>query len=447
MVALSGLEKPAAALAMADIDETRTFADLGLDEPLVEACALLKFTQPTPIQCEAIPPALQGRDVIGLAETGSGKTAAFALPVLQALLNTEGNKGCFALVLAPTRELAFQIKDTFAGLGAGIGLKTAVVVGGVDMMSQSLALAKKPHVIIATPGRIVDHLENTKGFHLRGLRFLIMDEADRILNMDFEKEVDQLLKCIPKERRTLLFSATMTDKVAKLQRASLRNPVKVQVSSKYTTAKGLSQKYVFIPEKYKDCYLAYILSELNGNSFMIFCSTCASTQRVTLLLRDLGFPAICLHGQMTQPKRLGALAKFQGQKSSILVATDVASRGLDIPHVDVVLNYDLPMHSKDYIHRVGRTARAGRTGRAITFVTQYNVELYQRIEQLLGKKLEAHKCDEPEVLTLLERVMEAQRKAASEMKEIQTAKDSRKRQSSDYGLQKSKKPRPNKKRR
>jgi ATP-dependent RNA helicase DDX47/RRP3 len=234
--------------------------------------------------------------------------------------------------------------------------------------------------------------------------------------MDFEEEVNKIMAEVPRDRQTLLFSATMTSKVQKLQRASLRKPVRVEVSTKYQTAGKLIQKYVFVPQKYKDCYLAYILNELEGNSFMVFCSTCNQTQRVSLMLRDLGFSAICLHGQMSQPKRLGALQKFTAKGSRILIATDVASRGLDIPHVDVVLNFDIPTHSKNYIHRVGRTARAGRSGRAITFVTQYDVELYQRIEQLLGKKLELHGCEEGEVLQLLERVTEAQRNATTEMK-------------------------------
>lgn len=303
-----------------------------------------------------------------MAETGSGKTAAFALPILQALLETPTR--LFALVLTPTRELAFQISEQFEALGASIGVKCAVVVGGVDMMTQALMLAKKPHVVIATPGRLVDHLENTKGFNLRSLRYLVMDEADRILDMDFETEVDKILKVIPRERVTYLYSATMTKKVQKLQRASLHSPVKVEVSTKYQTVEKLQQSYLFIPSKYKDCYLVSVLNELAGNTFMIFCGTCNNTQRTALLLRNLGLNAIPLHGKMNQAKRLGALNKFRSKARSILVATDVASRGLDIPHVDVVVNFDIPSHSKDYIHRVGRTARAGRAGRSITFVTQ-----------------------------------------------------------------------------
>ncbi|XP_069694980.1 ATP-dependent RNA helicase DDX47 [Periplaneta americana] len=397
-----------------------SFKDLGIVDVLCEACEQLKWKSPSKIQKEAIPVALQGKDVIGLAETGSGKTGAFALPILQALL--ESPQRYFALILTPTRELAFQISEQFEALGSSIGVKCAVIVGGMDMMSQALTLAKKPHILIATPGRLVDHLENTKGFNLRALKFLVMDEADRILNMDFEVEVDKILKVIPRERRTFLFSATMTKKVQKLQRASLKEPVKVEVSTKYQTVEKLQQYYVFIPVKFKDVYLVHILNEMAGNSFMIFCSTCSNTVRTALMLRNLGFTAVPLHGQMSQNKRLGALTKFKAKNRSILISTDVASRGLDIPHVDVVVNFDIPTHSKDYIHRVGRTARAGRSGKSVTFVTQYDVELYQRIENLIGKQLPLYKTEEDEVMVLQERVSEAQRVAKMELKDIEERK-------------------------
>ncbi|KRZ63336.1 putative ATP-dependent RNA helicase DDX47 [Trichinella nativa] len=413
-----------------------SFQELGVVPVLCEACKQLNWTEPTKVQIEAIPLALQGRDVIGLAETGSGKTAAFALPILQALL--EHPQRLFALVLTPTRELAYQIAEQFEALGACIGIKVAVIVGGVDMVTQALCLAKKPHVIVATPGRLVDHLENTKGFNLRSLKYLVMDEADRILDMDFESEVNKILQVIPRERKTYLFSATMTKKVSKLQRASLHDPVKVEVSSKYQTVDKLQQHYIFIPQKFKvsnmdlnnfytsdkfqDCYLVYILNEMAGKSCIVFTSTCANSLRTALLLRNLGFTAVPLHGQMSQAKRLGALNKFKAKDRSILIATDVASRGLDIPHVDLVINFDIPTHSKDYIHRVGRTARAGRAGISITFVTQYDVELYQRIEYLLGKQLPLFKTEEPEVLSLLERVTEANRIAKMQVKELEDKK-------------------------
>lgn len=387
---------------------------------LCQAVTELKWKAPTKIQREAIPVALKGNDIIALAETGSGKTGAFALPILQSLL--ENPQRYFALVLTPTRELAFQIGEQFEALGSNIGVKCTVIVGGMDMVSQALQLAKKPHILIATPGRLVDHLENTKGFNLKAIKYLVMDEADRILNMDFEVELDKILKVVPRERRTFLFSATMTKQVKKLQRASLKDPVKVEVSNKYQTVENLQQYYLFMPVKYKDVYLVHILNELAGNSFMIFCSTCNNTIRTALMLRALGMAAVPLHGQMSQNKRLAALNKFKAKNRSILISTDVASRGLDIPHVDVVINFDIPTHSKDYIHRVGRTARAGRSGKACTFVTQYDVELYQRIEHLLKKQLPLYPCEQDEVMALQERVSEAQRTAKLELKDIEDRK-------------------------
>ena len=380
----------ATATTEAEVEEEEDFSDvtfesLGVVKPLADACTALGWTHPTPIQREALPPALTGRDIIGIAETGSGKTAAFALPVLQALLKAP--QRLFAVVLAPTRELAFQINEQFEALGGTIDAKCAVIVGGIDMVSQAVVLARRPHIIIATPGRLVDHLEHTRGFSLANIKYLVLDEADRMLGLDFEEEINKLLAVIPRKRTTLLFSATMTQKVAKLQRASLVNPVKVAVNTKYATPGQLIQEYAFFPEKYKECYLAYIINESAGQTALIFCRTCNATQRVALTLRHLGFSAVCLSGRMTQPKRLGALNKFKSGQRNILVATDVASRGLDIPAVDIVLNYDLPPTGKDYVHRVGRTARAGRAGRAISFVTQYDVEQFQRIEALIEKKL------------------------------------------------------------
>mmetsp|Transcript_9381 Transcript_9381/g.34411 ORF Transcript_9381/g.34411 Transcript_9381/m.34411 type:complete len:470 (-) Transcript_9381:107-1516(-) len=395
--------------------DPETFEDLGLSKPLCETVQQLQWKAPTDIQKQAIPVALEGRDVIALAKTGSGKTGAFALPILQALLDRP--QALFACVLAPTRELALQIAEQFEALGAIIGLKCAVVVGGVDMMQQAIALAKRPHVVVGTPGRLMDHLTNTKGFSLRSLRFLVLDEADRLLNMDFEQEIDQLLKVIPRERKTLLFSATMTSKVAKLQRACLTNPVKVEVATKYQTNDTLRQEYLFVPAKYKDCYFSFLLNEHVGSTVMAFTRTCDSTRRLAITLRNLGFAAVPIHGQMSQPKRLGALTKFKSGDATILIATDVASRGLDIPSVDMVINYDVPTNAKDYIHRVGRTARAGRSGRSVTIVTQYDVEIYQKIESLLGRKLDLYKSAEEEVLLLQERVSEAQRLATMTMRE------------------------------
>ncbi|CDY23091.1 BnaC07g30960D [Brassica napus] len=405
----------------------KTFEELGVREELVKACERLGWKNPTKIQTEALPYALEGKDVIGLAQTGSGKTGAFALPILQALLqfvnDAEPKKGrrpdpaFFACVLSPTRELAIQIAEQFEALGSDISLRCAVLVGGIDRMQQTIALGKRPHVIVATPGRLWDHMSDTKGFSLKTLKYLVLDEADRLLNEDFEKSLNQILEEIPRDRKTYLFSATMTKKVRKLQRACLRNPVKIEAASKYSTVDTLKQQYRFVPAKYKDCYLVYILTEMPDSTSMIFTRTCDGTRFMALMLRSLGFRAIPISGQMTQSKRLGALNKFKAGECNILVCTDVASRGLDIPSVDMVINYDIPTNSKDYIHRVGRTARAGRSGVGISLVNQYELEWYLQIEKLIGKKLPEYPAEEDEVLSLLERVSEAKKLSAMNMKE------------------------------
>ncbi|KAG5361796.1 ATP-dependent rRNA helicase RRP3 [Yarrowia sp. C11] len=395
-------------------EQTKTFKDLGVIDSICETCEELKFTKPTPIQAQSIPYALEGRDIIGLAQTGSGKTAAFAIPVLQSLY--ENPQPLYCVVLAPTRELAYQISETFEALGSAMGLRTAVVVGGMNMMTQAVALSKKPHVIVATPGRLVDHLENTKGFSLRTLKYLVMDEADRLLDMEFGPSLDKILKVIPRQRNTYLFSATMTSKVEKLQRASLVDPVRVAVSTKYQTADNLLQYMVFCPFKHKDTHLVYLVSENAGNSMIIFARTKSDTQRISLLLRNLGYGAIPLHGDLSQTARLGALNKFKSGSRNILIATDVASRGLDIPAVDLVINYDIPSDSKSYIHRVGRTARAGRAGKSVALVSQYDLELYLRIEAALGKKLDSYPLESEAVMLFSERVAEASRAAIQEMK-------------------------------
>ncbi|XP_063938509.1 DEAD-box ATP-dependent RNA helicase 10 isoform X4 [Daucus carota subsp. sativus] len=378
---------------MEDEKEVRSFKELGVCEQLLEACDNLGWRTPSKIQALVLAHAFEGKDLIGIAQTGSGKTGAFAIPILQSLL--ENPQAFYACVLSPTRELAIQIAEQFQALGSGIGVKCTVLVGGVDQVQQSISLGKRPHIIVATPGRLVDHLSNTKGFSLRTVKYLVLDEADRLLNEDFEKVLDDILSAIPRERKTYLYSATMTNKVEKLQRACLRNPVQIEAASKYSTVDTLKQQYRLIPAKYKDCYLIYILNEMSGSTSMVFTRTCGATRFLALVSRNLGFRAIPISGQMTQEKRLGSLNKFKAGECNILICTDVASRGLDIPSVDVVINYDIPTNSEDYIHRVVRTARAGRS----------------------GKKLPEFEAQEEEVLLLSERVSEAKRISIQKIKE------------------------------
>ena len=400
------------------LDTTATFKGLGVCEELCVSCDKLGWRHPTKIQVEAIPYGLAHKDLIGLAVTGSGKTGAFALPVLQELLSSP--YPFFALVLTPTRELALQISQQFEAIGAFIGLKTAALIGGLDLMQQAVALSRKPHVVIGTPGRVLDHLTNTKGFSIANIRYLILDEADRLLNMDFEKEINQIVAAAPESRTTFLFSATMTNKVEKLKRACLRrDAVKIEVSGKYETVDTLVQHYMFIPAQFKDTYLLFVLEQFMGASVIIFCDTSGAALQLTIVLEKLGFRAVAIFGKLTQQKRLEALNKFKSKVKNILVATDVASRGLDIPAVDLVVNYDVPQHAKNYIHRVGRTARAGRAGRAIVLVTQYDVQLYQRIEALLGFKLPEFTVEKDAVMLQHERVLEAQRKAHMELRQAE----------------------------
>ncbi|KAI4285685.1 MAG: hypothetical protein L6R35_004601 [Caloplaca aegaea] len=427
-VALEGLLSPKRLRAKVSDDEhedlaaaksgTTTFHGLGVIGPLCDACNTLGYKVPTPIQKEAIPLALSGRDVIGLAETGSGKTAAYALPILQSLMSKP--QSLFGLVMAPTRELAYQISQAFEALGSQINVRSCVIVGGMDMVSQAIALGKKPHIIVATPGRLLDHLENTKGFSLRSLKYLVMDEADRLLDLDFGDIIDKILKVLPRDRRTYLFSATMTSKVESLQRASLSNPLRVSLSAnKYQTVATLIQNYLFLPHKEKDLYLIFLLDQFAGQSIIVFTRTVNEAQRLALLVRSLNMKAIPLHGQLSQTARLGALGKFRaGENVKILIATDVAARGLDIPLVDVIINFDIPADSKTYIHRVGRTARAGKSGKALSLVSQYDVEIWQRIEGALGKQLEEYHTEKGEVIVFERSVNEAQRDAIRKMKDL-----------------------------
>jgi ATP-dependent RNA helicase DDX47/RRP3 len=291
----------------------------------------------------------------------------------------------------------------------------------MDMVAQSIALSKKPHIVVATPGRLLDHLETTKGFSLRTLKYLVMDEADRLLDLDFGPVLDKILKVLPREgRRTYLFSATMSSKVESLQRASLQNPVRVSVStSSHQTVATLLQSFILIPHKDKDLYLVHILSVLlSGLTVIVFTRTVNETQRLSYLLRSLDLSAIPIHGQLSQSARLGALGKFRSKHRDILIATDVAARGLDIPRVDTIINFDLPDDSKTYVHRVGRTARAGKSGRAISFVTQYDAEVWLRIEHALGRKVpELEGVVKDEVMVFAERVGQAQTVAKRELRD------------------------------
>ncbi|XP_054905611.1 probable ATP-dependent RNA helicase DDX49 [Poeciliopsis prolifica] len=384
-------------------------SSVGLSDWLVKQCKHLGLNKPTAVQENCIPPILEGRDCMGCAKTGSGKTAAFVLPVLQKL--SEEPYGIFCLVLTPTRELAYQIAEQFRVLGKPLGLRDCIVVGGMDMVSQALALSNQPHVVVATPGRLADHIRSSNTFNMRKIKFLILDEADRLLEQgctDFTKDLEVILSVLPAKRQTLLFSATLTDTLQELKSIAMNKPFFWESTSETRTVEELDQRYILTPDKVKDAYLVHLIQTFTDQhddwSIIIFTNTCKSCQILTMMLQAFNFPTICLHSMMKQKQRFANLAKFKASVYKILIATDVASRGLDIPTVQVVINHNTPGLPKIYIHRVGRTARAGRNGVSITLVTQYDIHLVHSIEEQTKTKLKEYPMEEKEVLKILTQV-------------------------------------------
>ncbi|KAM6921973.1 putative ATP-dependent RNA helicase DDX49 [Xenentodon cancila] len=384
-------------------------SSLGLSDWLVKQCKQLGINKPSPVQENCVPAILAGRDCMGCAKTGSGKTAAFVLPVLQKL--SEDPYGIFCLVLTPTRELAYQIAEQFRVLGKPLGLKDCIVVGGMDMVSQALELSNQPHVVVATPGRLADHIRSSNTFSMSKIQFLILDEADRLLEQgctDFTQDLEVILGVLPAKRQTLLFSATLTDTLQQLKSIAMNNPFFWESTSETRTVEELDQRYILTPEKVKDAYLVHLIQTFTDEhddwSVIIFTKTCKSCQVLTMMLREFNFPSISLHSMMKQKQRFANLAKFKASVYKILIATDVAARGLDIPTVQVVINHNTPGLPKIYIHRVGRTARAGRNGVSITLVTQYDIHLVHAIEEQTKTKLQEYPVEEKEVLKILTQV-------------------------------------------
>lgn len=386
------------------------FTKLGLKNWLEKQCQSLGMSKPTPVQTNCVPAILAGKDCIGCAKTGSGKTAAFALPILDKL--SDDPYGIFALVLTPTRELAFQIKDQFSAIGAHINVRVSVVIGGLDMMVQSQELARQPHVVVATPGRLADHISSGDGLKLDKIKFLVLDEADRLFEPCFEPDLATIFSSLPTKRQTLLFSATLTDSIEELKQMS-PSPPHVYISpSEVATVETLTQQYMCVPEMMRNASLAHILQEhVADKTCIVFTHSCKSAQLLTIALKKLGLSVTALHSILSQNSRLSSLAKFKSGVVKLLVATDVGSRGLDIPLVSFVINYNTPSSPTDYIHRVGRTARAGFVGRAITIVTQYDVERLQAIEAHIGTELKELKMDDEDSVKLLGPVSVAMREA------------------------------------
>ncbi|MGA3064679.1 MAG: DEAD/DEAH box helicase [Methylocystis sp.] len=366
------------------------FDELGLSQKVLTAVEASGYTTPTPIQAEAIPPALQGRDILGIAQTGTGKTAAFTLPMLCRLEQGRARARMpRTLILEPTRELAAQVEEAFIKYGANHKLNVALLIGGVSFGDQEAKIMRGADVLIATPGRLLDFFDRGK-LLLTGIEILVIDEADRMLDMGFIPDIERVCKLVPFTRQTLFFSATMPPEITRLTEAFLHNPVRVEVARAAATAALIRQAMVAShghAEK-RDTLRNLIRSAENFKNAIIFCNR---KRDVAILHRSLekhGFSVGALHGDMDQMARMASLDAFKNGSVALLVCSDVAARGLDIPDVSHVFNFDVPTHSEDYVHRIGRTGRAGRSGVAITLVTPEDKKYVEQIESLIGKEVE-----------------------------------------------------------
>lgn len=371
-----------------------TFKDLGVADWLSESLTSMKIHKPTSIQAACIPEILKGKDCIGGAKTGSGKTIAFGLPMLHKW--SEDPFGVYGLILTPTRELALQIAEQFTAIGSSMNIRVKVVVGGEDMMDQALAIQNKPHFIIATPGRLADHIMHSGEDTINGLRrvkFLVLDEADRLLSNSFGKDLDRIFEVLPssKKRQTLLFTATVTDAVRSLKEKNDKVYVhEIESVDKFIIPSTLALYYIFVPSYVKEAYLNELLKleTYKDKVGIIFVNRTRTAELLRRMLRKLEFRVTSLHSEMPQSERVNSIHRFKANAARILIATDVASRGLDIPNVEFVINYDLPADPDDFVHRVGRTARAGKKGDSITIVAEKDVERVLAIEERINDKLQ-----------------------------------------------------------
>ena len=357
----------------------QTFQDFGFNKTLTSALDAINFSEPTPIQAQTIPLALAGHDILGSAQTGTGKTAAFALPVLQKLIE---NDTASALILTPTRELGKQIMDNIHQfLGKGSGIRTAFIIGGESYGKQMAQLRARPRIIVGTPGRINDHI-NRGSLDFDMTRYVVLDETDRMLDMGFTDQLERIFKQIPEDRQTLMFSATMPKNILDMSRKYLKSPKRIEVGGSNVIADNLVQDIMRVPEEQKYDELVIELAARYGTK-IIFVKTKFATERMAKRLRADGYAAEAIHGDLKQAKRSRVIKDFRAQKFDILVATDVVARGLDVPHVEHVINYNLPQVAEDYIHRIGRTARAGAKGHALCFISPQEGRQWHAIMQLL----------------------------------------------------------------
>ncbi len=362
------------------------FKDLNLVAPLLQALATQGYSTPTPIQAQAIPILLQGKDLIGCAQTGTGKTAAFSLPVLQRLHQQDSSPYIKCLVLTPTRELAIQIGDSFEAYGKNLSLRTTVIFGGVPQGQQVKALKQGVDILIATPGRLLDLMQQ-KLLSLDHLRIFILDEADRMLDMGFVHDVKKIASRIPAKRQTLLFSATMPDEIRQLANSLLHHPEKVEVTPVSSTAETVAQDIYMVDKKNKKLLLIHLLNGNNIPHAIVFTRTKHGADKLARVLSQKGISAASIHGDKTQGARQRALTDFKNNRIRILVATDIAARGIDIDDLPYVVNFDLPEVAETYVHRIGRTGRAGAKGKAISFCDHEEKDYLKGIQKLIGKQI------------------------------------------------------------
>ncbi|PKM53739.1 MAG: DEAD/DEAH box helicase [Firmicutes bacterium HGW-Firmicutes-5] len=370
------------------------FKDLGIIPSLLKAIEEQKYKDPTPIQRGAIPPLLEGRDFLGCARTGTGKTAAFAIPILQQLSKKEHNPEAFnriqALVLAPTRELAIQIGESFTTYGKYLEIRTGVIYGGITPKRHIKVLKREPHILVATPGRLLDLFE--QGYvDLSHVEMFVLDEADRMLDLGMVKDVKSILSKLPKKRQNMLFSATMPDEVMKLVHTILKNPVSIKVKSTPVKKPKIKQVLYYVDEPDKTSLLLHLLKETSFESVLVFVRTKKKADKVSKAINQQNIRSKAIHGDKNQSERLKALELFKNKEARVLVATDVAARGIDIDRLSHVINMDIPSVAENYIHRIGRTGRAGLSGTAISFCSNQEIPYLKAIEKLQHQKISVEK--------------------------------------------------------
>ena len=354
-----------------------SFDNLGIVPKALEILDRLRFTIPTPIQQKAIPIAIAGKDMIGIAQSGTGKTLAFGIPMVQRLAQRKGR----GLVLVPTRELALQVGETLQKTGQPFGIKTAVLIGGASMYNQLKSLRKNPRIIIATPGRLIDHIKR-RSVKLSDVNVLVFDEADRMLDMGFLPQIEQIARSIPKDRQTMIFSATMPTAVLKIATAYMKMPISVEISRSGTAAENVTQELFIVKKANKEKLLNKLLSQYQG-TVLIFVRTKIGTAKLARSIRGRGYTSAEIHSNRTQGQRREAMEGFKLGKYRILVATDIAARGIEVTGIELVINYDIPEDADSYVHRIGRTGRAGHKGKAISLATPDQGRDVKNIEKLI----------------------------------------------------------------